>query len=82
MQICKVLQNNKVTSSIIISQNVLNKVSILAFWHLASHVLVLPLTLRREISLVVDFFDVLVSFNYQLVQIFVTDKQLFDQNGK
>ena len=28
------------------------------------------------------FFYVLVSFNYQLVQIFVTDKQLFDQNGK
>ena len=89
MQICKVLQNNKVTSSIIISQNVLNGQQSVAkmikcpFWHLASHVLLLPLnTLRKEISLVVDFFDVLVSFNYQLVQIFVTDKQLFDQNGK
>ena len=56
--------------------------SILAFWHLASDVLLLPLTLRREIRLVVDFFEVLVSINYQLVQIFVTDKQLFYQNGK
>ena len=52
------------------------------FWHLASDVLLLPLTLRREIRLVVDFFEVLVSINYQLVQIFVTDKQLFYQNGK
>ena len=33
------------------------------FWHLASDVLLLPLTLRREIRLVVDFFEVCI---YQL----------------
>ena len=88
MQFCKDLQNNRVTSSIIISQNVLNgqhsvvQMTKCPYWHLASDVLLLPLTLRREIRLVVDFFEVLVSINYQLVQIFVTDKQLFYQNGK